>query len=168
MFQEGAALEYGVGVLGIRNIVVCGHSKCGAVGALKKAHVPAELETLGTWATHAAGIAGEVASFADADEAARAVTVRQVEHLLSYPLVRERHAKGELQIHAWFYDLGAVEVFEWNVGRKKYEVLGLEPRAVSIAPPPEIPRSLEVKIVGLEPPRVPADVTIPGDPPPSE
>ncbi len=135
MFQEGAALEYAVGVLGVRNIVVCGHSKCGAVAALRKAHVPVELGTLGTWAEHAAEVAGEVASFSDGDEAARAVTVRQIEHLRSYPLVREKHDEGELQIHAWFYDLGAVELFEWSPSRERYEVLGEDPSSDPPASP---------------------------------
>ena len=126
MPQEGAAIEYGVGVLGVRTIIVCGHSKCGAISALKNPHLPPELTTLELWSRHAAGAAGEVASFATADDAARAVTVRQLDNLLSYPLVRARHASGELQIHAWFYDLGKVELFEWDVRRQAFNVLGAE------------------------------------------
>lgn len=118
--QEGAAVEYGVGVLGVRTIVVCGHSKCGAISALKQGQVPAELTTLGAWAQHAERIAGNVAEFPDADAATRAVTVRQVENLLTYPLVRDAHARGDLQIHAWFYDLGKVELFEWNAERGEF------------------------------------------------
>lgn len=124
MPQEGAALEYGVGVLGVRHVIVCGHSRCGAVAALRKGEVPAELASLGTWSRHAAPVAGEVASFADADEAARAVTVRQLEHLKSYPLVRERIEKGELHVHAWFYDLGKVELYEWNEAKGAFAVVG--------------------------------------------
>lgn len=124
MPQEGAALEYGVGVLGVRHVVVCGHSKCGAISALKKGKVPSELATLGKWAEHAARIAGDLSSFEDPDEAARAVTVRQLENLKSYPLVRERIESGALEIHAWFYDLGEVEVFEWDGARGEYVVVG--------------------------------------------
>lgn len=134
MPQEGAAVEYGVGVLGVRTIIVCGHSKCGAISALKHAHVPAELETLHTWARHASGAAGEVASFETADDAARAVTVRQLENLLSYPLVRAKHEAGELQLHAWFYDLGEVELFEWDATRKAFSMLGAEPAFPSLPP----------------------------------
>jgi carbonic anhydrase len=132
--QEGAAVEYGVGVLGVRTIVVCGHSKCGAISALKKGKVPEELTTLKVWSKQVATVAGDVASFPDADEATRAVTVRQIENLLSYPLVRAKHEKGELQIHAWFYDLGEVELFEWDPARKAFLVLGAEPRPLSIPP----------------------------------
>lgn len=124
MPQEGAALEYGVGVLGVRHVVVCGHSKCGAVGALKKGKVPPELATLGKWAEHAAKLAGDLSAFEDADAAARAVTVRQLQHLKSYPLVKERIESGALKVHAWFYDLGAVEVYEYDEAKEEYAVLG--------------------------------------------
>ncbi len=134
MPQEGAAVEYGVGVLGVRTIIVCGHSKCGAISALKSAHLPAELATLHTWAHHAASAAGEVESFETADEAARAVTVRQIDNLLSYPLVRAKHEAGELQLHAWFYDLGEVELFEWDSARRAFSMLGTEPAFPSLPP----------------------------------
>ncbi|WP_236604439.1 bifunctional SulP family inorganic anion transporter/carbonic anhydrase [Sandaracinus amylolyticus] len=150
MPQEGAAVEYGVGVLGVRHIVVCGHSKCGAVSALKKGKVPPELETLGRWAKHATQVAGDLSTFTDADEAAREVAVRQLEHLMTYPLVRERVAKGELQLHAWFYDLGAVELFEWDPKRAHYHVLGAE-RAPSLTPPPARTNDAELTLPGPAP-----------------
>ncbi len=124
MPQEGAGVEYAVGVLGVKTIVVCGHSKCGAIGALRGGHLPPELKTLATWAKHASAVAGPVAEFESSDEAARAVTRRQLDNLLSYPLVRERVEKGELHLHAWFYDLGEVELFEWNPERQVFEILG--------------------------------------------
>ncbi len=124
MPQEGAAVEYGVGVLGVKTIIVCGHSKCGAISALKGGKLPPELKTLHAWSRHAAHVAGELEHFPGVDEATRAVTRRQIDNLLSYPLVREKCASGELHIHAWFYDLGEVELFEWDPAREEFGVLG--------------------------------------------
>lgn len=129
MPQEGAAVEYGVGVLGVRTIVVCGHSKCGAISALKSGKLPPELKTLHAWSDRAQKVAGEVGDFSSVDEATRAVTRRQIDNLMSYPLVRDKCANGELHIHAWFYDLGEVELFEWNASRAEFEILGGEARA---------------------------------------
>jgi carbonic anhydrase len=129
MPQEGAALEYGIGVLGVRHVVVCGHSKCGAISALKKGELPPALATLGKWSAHAAKVAGELGEFEDADSAARAVTVRQLEHIKRYPLVKERIENGGLRVHAWFYDLGAVELFEWDEEKAEYRVVGGEEAA---------------------------------------
>ncbi len=124
MPQEGAALEYGVGVLGVRHVVVCGHSKCGAISALKKGKVPPELATLTAWSEHAAKLAGDLSKHEDVDAAARAVTIKQLEHLKTYPLVRERIDHGALTVHAWFYDLGTVELLEYDETHKEYAVLG--------------------------------------------
>lgn len=133
MPQEGAAIEYGVGVLGVRTIVVCGHSKCGAISALKNGKVPPELTTLRAWSRHASEVAGDVHSHPSVDDAIRAVTRRQIDNLMTYPLVREKHAKGELQIHAWFYDLSEVELFEWDAVRREFVVLEAD---ASEMPPP--------------------------------
>ncbi len=130
MPQEGAAVEYGVGVLGVRTIVVCGHSKCGAISALKSGKLPPELKTLHAWSDRAQKVAGEVGDFSSVDEATRAVTRRQIDNLMSYPLVRDKCASGELHIHAWFYDLGEVELFEWNASRAEFEILGGERASV--------------------------------------
>ncbi|MCC6877738.1 MAG: bifunctional SulP family inorganic anion transporter/carbonic anhydrase [Sandaracinaceae bacterium] len=127
MPQEGAAIEYGVGVLGIKEVVVCGHSKCGAISALKKGSVPPELPSLGAWAHHAAEVAGDLSEHADVESAARAVTVRQLEHIKAYPLVKGLMEKGELRLHAWFYDLGKVELYEWSEDAKEYVVVGSRP-----------------------------------------
>jgi carbonic anhydrase len=50
--------------------------------------------------------------------------VRQLENLRRFPLVRERLAKGELELHAWFYDVGQAEVFEWDEVKEAFTVMG--------------------------------------------
>ncbi|MEI8257113.1 MAG: carbonic anhydrase, partial [Deltaproteobacteria bacterium] len=125
---EGAAIEYAVGVLGVRNIVVCGHSSCGAVKAVKSGHVPDELASLQRWLAKAPLAAGDLSTHANLDDAARAVTVKQIENLKQYPLVRDRLAKGEIRLHAWFYHLAEAELFEWNETLGTFEILA-GPRA---------------------------------------
>jgi carbonic anhydrase len=136
MHVEGAAIEYGVGVLGIKELVVCGHSTCGAIGALKKGAVPSELPNLGIWAKRAQEVAGDLSEFESVDSAARAVTVRQLENLKTYPLVRERIEQGQLKLHAWFYDLGTVELYEWSERTEEFVVVGSQARR---SRPPEDP-----------------------------
>jgi carbonic anhydrase len=124
MPAEGAAVEYAVGVLGGRNIVVCGHSACGAVKAAKSRQVPDEMQSLKRWLAAIPAACGDLSGHADYDDAARAVVVRQLENLRRFPLVRERIEKGEIELHAWFYDVGQAELFEWNEGTQAFEVLG--------------------------------------------
>ncbi len=121
---EGAAVEYAVGVLGVRNIVVCGHSACGAVKAVKSGHVPDELPTLQRWLAEIPAACGDLSEHAGMDDAARAVVVRQLDNLRRFPLVRERIESGELELHAWFYDVGQAELFEWDEARGAFAVMG--------------------------------------------
>jgi carbonic anhydrase len=130
---EGAAVEYAVGVLGVRNIVICGHSSCGAVKAIKSKHVPEELTSLRRWLSAIPAASGDLSGYHDLDDATRAVTVRQLHNLLQIPLVRERRDKGDLELHAWFYDVGQAELFEWDEAKKDYVVLG--GRGPSLLPP---------------------------------
>lgn len=120
---EGAAVEYAVGVLGVRNIVVCGHSACGAVKAVQSGKVPDELHTLKRWFAEIPAACGDLAGHEEVDDATRAVIVRQLDNLRQFPVVRDRIEKGELELHAWFYDVGQAELFEWNEAAKAFAVL---------------------------------------------
>jgi carbonic anhydrase len=51
--SEASAIEYAVLVLGVRNIVVCGHSSCGAMKAALAQKVQADTPNLAKWLHHA-------------------------------------------------------------------------------------------------------------------
>lgn len=121
---EGAALEYAVGVLGVRNIIVCAHSRCGAVSALKMGQVPPQFGTLQHWLEASVLSAGPLGHFPDADHAARGALVRQLDNLRTYPIVRDGEARGDLTLLAWYYDVGAAELYEWEPESSRFVVLG--------------------------------------------
>ncbi|WP_437296850.1 bifunctional SulP family inorganic anion transporter/carbonic anhydrase [Sorangium sp. So ce426] len=134
---EGAAVEYAVGVLGVRNIVICGHSSCGAVKAAKSGEVPDELPTLRRWLAEIPEASGDLSGYADVDEAARAVIVRQLDNLRRFPLVRDRLASGEIELHGWFYDVRQAELFEWDEAKGAFTVMeGRGANEVRSEPPP--------------------------------
>lgn len=138
-----ATIEYAVDVLGIRHIIVCGHTDCGAMkGVLypdKVAHLPA----VRTWLNH-----GEVArrvveaNFSDLpeDQKLRALiesnVVAQIAHLKTHPPVAARVARDELCLHGWVYDIGNGQVTMWDpvksvfVPVQEYRHHATEPRAV--------------------------------------
>lgn len=111
---EGAALEYAVSVLGVRNVVLCGHSSCGAITALHRGIVPEELPALARWAESAQVIAGDVRARPSVDEATKSVLLRQLETVRAYPVVREKWLRGQLRVSAWFYDVERADVLEWS------------------------------------------------------
>lgn len=108
---ETATIEYAVEVLGVSDIVVCGHSHCGAVGALVRGDDLDGVPAVRDWLTHAAG----EPDAADPDDPCveRAVThhvLSQLLRLRSYPCVERRLADGTLTLHGWYYEVhtGAV------------------------------------------------------------
>jgi carbonic anhydrase len=136
--DEGAALEYAIEVLGVRNVVVCGHTKCGAMGALKKGKLPDGLGALAHWAAGAKALASDPSAHPSVDDLARATTLKQLDHLRSYPVVRDALSAGELTLAAWFYDVERAEVLEWNDEHERYVPIGepIERRARLSALPP--------------------------------
>ncbi|MFI0975403.1 carbonic anhydrase [Streptomyces sp. NPDC021093] len=111
---EAATIEYAVCVLGVRDIVVCGHSHCGAVGALVRGEDLSGVPAVRNWLEHSVAPDAAVRSVApatpDVAEAVQAHVLAQVARLRAYPCVQERIANGTLTLHAWYYEVhtGAV------------------------------------------------------------
>ncbi|MFF0739458.1 carbonic anhydrase [Streptomyces sp. NPDC004111] len=107
--SEAATIEYAVRVLGVRDIVVCGHSHCGAVGALVRGEDLSAVPAVRDWLEHSVAPDTAVRSTApatpDVAEAVQAHVLAQVERLRAYPCVRERLAEGTLTLHAWYYEV---------------------------------------------------------------
>jgi carbonic anhydrase len=120
---EGAAVEYALGVLGVRNIVICGHSQCGAIKAIKNNQVPEGCANLERWLAGVTQASGEISNYLELDDAARAVTVRQLANLKQFPAVAEHLADGRLKLMAWFYDVGKADLFEWDEATHSFRVL---------------------------------------------
>ncbi|MEY9211112.1 SulP family inorganic anion transporter [Thermobifida halotolerans] len=117
-----SAVEYAVSVLGVRSIVVCGHSHCGAMRAVLDGVPPphpgpVELGALGRWLHHARpslDLLGETAPDTPPAEAVRRLSqanvVRQLRNLLSYPVVRDRRDRGLLELIGMYFDLETATV----------------------------------------------------------
>lgn len=98
-----AGIEFAALVLGVKDIVVCGHSHCGAIRALF-APLRTDAPHITRWLELArpARVEGELTEANLRRTEMRAI-VLQVERLLSYPMVRERVERGELALHGWYY-----------------------------------------------------------------
>jgi carbonic anhydrase len=47
-------------------------------------------------------------------------TLLQLEHLRSYPFIREAEEEGRIQLHAWWFDIAGADVYEWRESRKAF------------------------------------------------
>lgn len=106
-----ASIEFAVGVLDVPDVVVCGHSHCGAVQARLQPDSIAEQPMLRRWLDQAGD---QPSARSRGEQAVRHHLLAQLAHLRGYPAVAEAEARGRLRLHAWQYLVETGEVFTWN------------------------------------------------------
>ncbi|MDK8172271.1 carbonic anhydrase [Curtobacterium citreum] len=109
-----ASIEYAVEVLDVQEIVVCGHSACGAMTALALNHDLSVVPAVARWLATAGHVRTDTASSDDerVRAAVRSNVERQLANLAEYPSVHTRRSAGSLTLSGWVHDIasGAVEV----------------------------------------------------------
>jgi carbonic anhydrase len=133
-----AAIEFAVLQLQVHNIIVCGHSHCGAVRGLYE-EPPAEATHLREWLELARCAALPASATADTlRQVEQRSVVLQLERLLSYPMVARRVREGQLYLHGWYYVIedGQVLVLDTETGR--FEPLARQAAVPAAAAPPEV------------------------------
>ncbi len=127
-----ASIEYAVAVLGVPDIVICGHSGCGAMTAiLRGAHHLEKLPAVARWLHYADAARDAVASqHADAPEdvklsaLVRENVLAQLDHLLSHPVVADAIQNKQLRLHGWVYDIAAGSVITYDARIRKFVPIG--------------------------------------------
>ncbi len=112
-----ASIEYAVAVLGVADIVVCGHSGCGAMTALVEGHDLRGAPAVAGWLRHADAAQARTAAAdrpAGQDRVAalvRANVAAQLTNLATHPSVGRALAADAVRLHGWVFDIatGAVE-----------------------------------------------------------
>lgn len=118
---EVATIEFALDGLGVKDIIICGHSHCGAMKGLLE---PAQIENLPamkSWLQnaeitkrvvfdHYKHLSGEELLMATIEEN----VLMQLEHLKTHPSVATRLAKKELRLHAWVYKFETGMVFKYD------------------------------------------------------
>lgn len=116
----GAAIEFALHELGVADIVVCGHSHCGAIRALYEPPGP-EMPLLARWLEHGrAARLDEEPSDAMLRRTERRAVAIQIARLMEYPLVRERVETGRLAVHGWYYIIESGEIEVLDVARGEF------------------------------------------------
>ncbi|NTX01476.1 carbonic anhydrase [Myxococcus sp. CA040A] len=123
---EAATIEYAVAALEVRHIIVCGHTRCGAMQGLLHLEQLARLPEMRDWLRHAEPtrrILQESYSHLTGPSLQTAAVMEnvlvQVEHLRSLPVVAEGLARRQLNLYAWVYQLesGSVHAYDPELGQ---------------------------------------------------
>jgi carbonic anhydrase len=118
---EGATIEYAVSVVGVKDIIICGHSLCGAMqGLLNRAQLE-RLPAVSHWLGHAEATRRIMEEkYAHLSGAALLTgTVQenvlvQLENLRTHPAVAAGLARGDLKLHGWVYKFETGQVFTFD------------------------------------------------------
>jgi carbonic anhydrase len=119
---EGAAIEYAIEALGIEQVVVCGHSHCGAMkGLLKINSLEEKMPLVYNWLKHAEAtrrLVKDSYSHLEGEELLE-VTIaenilNQLDNLQTYPIIRSRLHQRKLTLHAWIYRIETAEILAYD------------------------------------------------------
>lgn len=146
---ELAAVEYAVKVLRVKDLIVCGHTGCGAMQALIDQSA-ASVPSVQDWLRHADSsiqivrdhyghLKGDKLSTALAQEN----VLVQLEHLRTLPVVASRLVNHEIRLHGWMYKIETGEIFAYDSEVHQFKQFGENSaNAVPFSPKNGKPRTL--------------------------
>ena len=130
--STAAAIEFAVETLRVSDIVVCGHSQCGAISAML-ADKPdsASMPHLRDWLALAAPVLETLKknyahlhdTHARETAAAQENVLFALDNLHSYSCVQERLMGGTLRLHAWFFKIATAQLFAYDPETRQFSPL---------------------------------------------
>lgn len=125
-----AVIEYAVAALEVKQVVICGHSDCGAMKALLNPAQMAKLPTVRSWLRNAEAALSVTQAIQDNSDMNVVLNslieqnvLLQLNHLRTHPSIAGRLALGKLGISGWVYDIGRGTVNVYNDSTAKFEPL---------------------------------------------
>jgi len=119
---EEGSIEYAVSILGVEDIIVCGHSHCGAMSALLHPEKAAAFPAIRNWLEHAETtrrIIAENYQHLTGEQARQTAAVEenvlvQLDNLKTHPAVAAALAREQLNLHGWVYEFETGKVFAFD------------------------------------------------------
>lgn len=138
-----ATIEYAVVALEIPNIIVCGHSDCGAMKGILYPHTTTAMPMVAHWLKHAEAaryVVEDLYRDKTEDEKLEILTreniLAQITNLTTHPAVAARLARGTLQIYGWHYDISTGDVLTFDGERNEFVHLEPSERLPNATPRP--------------------------------
>jgi carbonic anhydrase len=127
--SEAAAIEFAVINLNVLDIIVCGHSECGAMHALIDGRQGVAAPNLREWLRHGEPALSRLRDDPDGSGLSRVNQLSQLnvlvqlEHMRSYPIVRERIAQNRLRLHGWWFELSTANVYGYDETSARFHLI---------------------------------------------
>lgn len=128
--SAAAAVDYSIFALKVCDIVICGHSECGAMASFFKKDDPIPSPSLKKWLHYAepsyekfCALPSHSADLSATNLLSQINVLQQIEHLKTYPEVRTRWQAHQLRIHGWWFDLSSGDIYYYSEKEKKFILL---------------------------------------------
>ena len=122
-----ATIEYAVMALQVENIIVLGHSDCGAMHGVLRPELVSDMPTVASWLRHgeaARRIVKENYPNLAEDKVIDVLTAEnvlaQLENLRTHPSVAARLARGHMSLHAWIFNIKTGRLHAFDVERARF------------------------------------------------
>lgn len=113
-----SAIEFSVCVLNVSDIIVCGHSECGAMKALVQGTEKLPYPHLKSWLKYGKSALDKVKkglildpALSEHNQLSQINVLEQMQHVSQYPCVRERLKQKKIRVHGWWFDIGHADVY---------------------------------------------------------
>ncbi len=125
---EGAAIEFALGALGVEEIIICGHTRCGALKGVFHGIDPQVFPHVAKWVEPIGVERKKHPGITDPEEFVKVHVIEQARNVLSYPIVRKKIREGQVKVHCWIYDVQSGEFLEWT--GKDFEFVPVGPESL--------------------------------------
>ena len=120
-----ATVEYAVAALGVTDVVICGHSDCGAMTAIATCKCMDHMPAVRNWLQYAdsAKVVNEAREHKSehdrVDSMVRENVIAQLANIRTHPSVRLALEQGHLALHGWVYDIetGSIDTLDGTTNR---------------------------------------------------
>jgi carbonic anhydrase len=126
--SAGAVVEYAVAILEVADVVVLGHSECGAMKALSgKAHAPESARNLHDWLRYGREALARLErdgpldpSLAFHNQLSQVNVLQQLDNVRTHECCARAIAEGKLQLHGWWFDVVTADVYAYDEGARRF------------------------------------------------
>ena len=114
-----AALEFGICYLNVKHLIIFGHSQCGGIHALLNEAQLKQNDFISNWVS----LIDSQGNSRDQETVAKEALTSSYNHCMTFPWIKERVDNKQLEIHRWYFDIQAGEIFVYDPIEKSYQRL---------------------------------------------
>jgi carbonic anhydrase len=116
--SASAVIEFSIFSLNVSDIIVCGHSECGAMMALADGIDSLSCPHVVSWLKYGQEALDKVKrgtvinpGLSLHNQISQVNVLQQMEHIKSYPFIQERIRKKRVRVHGWWFDIAQADVY---------------------------------------------------------